>query len=303
MKILKKIIKNGIIRLKYYKLGKKKQGENTLVFFMEEGYPQPHPGLVDRLKAIVGLYYIAKENGFSFRLKYTTPFCLEEYLEPADYNWLAEEIVFEYKNTKLIQYNGEQNLPVFDENVLQYHCYYYEGLNILRANHIENWEEKWHQLFHELFTPSTYLKGLLEMVEKPERYVAIHTRFVNALDNFEEGYESNLTEEEKKQLIARCLKGIEKIIENEKKDVLIFSDSSRFLHEAKIAGYPILSEDDIGHISFQADQSVHDKTFIDFFTMANSEKVYALRGKQLYNSVFSQYAAIVGEKEYEIIEV
>lgn len=304
MKRIKAIIKTAYVRLKFYRPGTENSEGNQLVFFVQDGYPQPHPGLVDRFKAIVGLYYIAKQNGFKFRLVYDTPFLLEKYLQPNTYLWNDIDCISKKrKDTKLITYGGYSEVPKLDKSVSQYHCYYYEGLNILRMANIENWEKTWGELFHELFKPSEYLEGLLKKYVPQEPYIAVHVRFVNALDQFEKGFKKKLSDKEKGELIHRCLERIKEISNKQQKIVYVFSDSMRFLSEAEQRGFQTLPIENIGHISFRKDESVHDKTFVDFYTMAKSDKVYSLQGKHAYSSVFSQYAAIVGSAEYEIVEI
>lgn len=47
---------------------------NTLYFIIDPNIK--HPGLVDRFKAIVGLFYVAKINGFDFKVIFNHPFKL-----------------------------------------------------------------------------------------------------------------------------------------------------------------------------------------------------------------------------------
>lgn len=70
--------------------------------------------------------------------------------------------------------------------------------------------EEWSHLFNELFVPCDeiieriYATGLGE-----KSYVAVHFRFVNALENFEKYYDNALsTQEEKDNLIKRCKDGL-----------------------------------------------------------------------------------------------
>lgn len=51
-------------------------------------------GLVDRLRGIMTTYQFCKENGLDYRIHFTTPCRLEEYLEPNRYDWrIADEDV------------------------------------------------------------------------------------------------------------------------------------------------------------------------------------------------------------------
>lgn len=299
----KKIVKNMYITVRYYSFGKSNIKGNKVVFFIEEGYGQPHPGLVDRFKAIIGLYHVAQESGFEFKLQYTSPFHLEEYLLPGQVDWLCRngEISYKAGDVRMLTYEAAGEIPALEKCVPQYHCYLYEGLNILRAQNVENWEKKWHTYFHKLFAKSEKLEKLLGRVRPGKPFSAVHIRFVNALDSFEKGYESNLSQEEKQALIESCLMTLSMIRKKEEKLIYVFSDSARFLEIAGEHGFMSPPSEHIGHISFQGDRQVYEKTFMDFFLMSEADQVYALQGPHLYNSVFSQYAAIVGDKPYEVI--
>ena len=163
----------------------------------------------------------------------------------------------------------------------------------------DGWESKWKELFFELFTPSEHLQKLLKERSIEGEYAAVHIRFVNALDPFEEEYGSHLSDREKEDLIKQCLSALRDIRQAEMdRRIIVFSDSVRFLERAKSNGFSTLDLSGIGHISFSKNELIHDKTFIDFFAMAKAEKVYSIRGRNLYNSVFSRYAAVIGNGRY-----
>lgn len=50
-----------------------------------------HGGLCDRFKGIISLYAYCKYRGLPFRIRYTYPFRLEDYLAPAAYDWTLRE--------------------------------------------------------------------------------------------------------------------------------------------------------------------------------------------------------------------
>ena len=219
-------------------------------------------------------------------------------------NWLSgeNEISRNSKNVKLMTYDAARGVPALDSEK-QHHCYFYTGRNLLRAMGIERWEARWRQMYHELFKPSDYLQELLRSVRLPQNYVCVHIRFVNALGHFENGYDNYLPEAKQEQLVQACLSAIESVKKREEAELYVFSDSRRFLNIAEEKSLNVLDAAHIGHITFEKSKSVHDKTFIDFYAMAGSRKVYSVQGMGLYNSVFSQYAAIVGGAEYEAVSL
>ena len=180
---------------------------NTLYFIIDPDIK--HPGLVDRFKAIVGLFYVAKVNGFDFKIIFNHPFDLEEYLSVNKYNWIANqsELSYSLQNVRLIPYNGSGKIPKLHKTIKQYHVYCYIGYDIISSNHILNAESVWRNLFLELFKPSQALNECLNCCNLNDSgYIAVHLRFVNALENFEKDQFNTLTEDEQENLIQRCLK-------------------------------------------------------------------------------------------------
>lgn len=301
-------IKNIYLRLKFYGLGNKSiLKNNSVVFIMDKDYHKIHPGLVDRFKAIIGVYYIAKMNNRDFYLCYNTPFRLEKYLLPTKVNWNIDRKKISHCifDTRLLKYDAKAEVPVLNNSIKEYHCYSYLGFNILREQHHKKWEEEWHDLFWELFQISPYLKKKMEDCAPTTDYVAVHLRFVNALDNFESGYDNQLDDEEKTKLIDNCLKKLEEIRrQNNTKEIYVFSDSKRFIKIAEKNGYKALKGiDNVGHITFSNSDDTYDKTFIDFFSLSRAEEVYAIRGGALYNSVYPQYASIVGGAKFTVVSI
>lgn len=297
------------MRGKYYlHFPKKNFEENTFIFFLQNGYPFRHPGLTDRLKAIVNTYYIAKTNGLNFKIVFDYPFALTDYLIPNSVDWIIPQgqISYSWPQTKLFVYdpkNSKFKKELLKSGPIQYHCYFYYGNEYPAMQAPGNdWKKLWHSCFYELFQPSPYLEKLLSGVNVPDHYVCVHLRFVNALDNFERGASSPLNEAQKQDLIASCLDTVQDI-SAKSGELLLFSDSATFLRAAEKKGYHTLGTDSIGHISFDSSRAAIDKTFIDLFTMSRGDKVYSVRGKNLYNSVFPMYAAIIGDIPYETVQV
>ena len=79
-------IKYWIINLIYrLKLRLRRAKKRKVLYFVFEPH-RNHPGLADRLKAVISLYNLAKANGYDFKFYFKTPFALSDYLMPK-YNW------------------------------------------------------------------------------------------------------------------------------------------------------------------------------------------------------------------------
>ena len=291
--------------LKYYaalyswKLDRKIEG-HTVYFIIDPNIS--HPGLIDRLKAIVGTYYVAKQNGFDFKIIFTHPFLLNDYLDCTGQHWVAsfDDLSYSLKNTRLLAYNGGGKVPKLNKNVKQYHVYCYIGYDILHENRIENGEQIWRELFETLFEPSPIVKQALQSYQnlQSEGYVAVHLRFVNALEQFEENQFNFLSLEQQEQLIQRCLAAIREIINRyPARRIVVFSDSTLFLNRVRKTLPVIVLDGEIGHVSFAATKDVVLKAFVDFHMMSKAEVIIRILGAEMYVSAFSYYAAVLGKIE------
>lgn len=68
----------------------KPQTKEPLYIAMVDGEAY-HGGMCDRFKGIITLYAYCKYQNLPFRIRYTYPFRLEDYLSPAVYNWTLRE--------------------------------------------------------------------------------------------------------------------------------------------------------------------------------------------------------------------
>ena len=288
--------------IKYYRrqyhwtLDKSVQG-NTIYFIIDPNIS--HPGLADRLKAIVGTYYIAQQNGFDFKIIFKHPFHLEDYLGSTHYAEL-DELSYSLKNSRILAYNGGGKVPKLDKSIRQYHVYNYIGYDILETNKIGDYKMLWGELYRQLFQPTELLQKALDSISlTPNSYVAVHLRFVNALEQFEENQFNFLSQDQKEELIKKCLKGITDIQRQySNKKIVVFSDSSIFLTRVREElPHCVVLDGEIGHISFSSTDDVVLKTFVDFYEMGRAALVIRVMTAEIYPTVFSYYAALSGGKE------
>jgi hypothetical protein len=104
-----------------------------------------------------------------------------------------------------------------------------------------------------------------------------------------------LSYEKGKELILRCLWHLEKIHhENINKKILVTSDSITFLTEAGKLPYVFVIPGKIAHIrySFGLSKEVYMKSFIDYFLLTHSKKIYSVVEGKMYNSGFPKMAAL-----------
>ena len=279
------------------------KNKSRIIFIFD---PQrEHPGVVDQLKAMIGMYYIAKISNLDYKIIHDDPFSLKDYLVPKSVKWDMpwEELSYNLNNVKIIYCNGQNPIKRVSGKYKQYHVYSYIGYDYLVTNKINEWKKVWKQLYDELFTPSEALLSEINRLNLLEKsYIAIHLRFVNTLDFFEKGEYQSLSVQEKNNLIENCINQIE-IIRNQNLSVpvVVFSDSELFLSKLDNIDVTVLGGK-IQHISQSSDSSTIMKTFVDFYLISRAKKVYSLIGPNMYHSVFPLYASVIGEIDFEQID-
>lgn len=294
-------IKNFVLYIQKYQLKLDKEVHGNTVYFIFDP-KQSHPGLADRLKVIVCAYWIAKINGYDFKVISDT-FQLPKYLHENKVKWIGapEDLSYSIQNSRLLAYNGSGKIPKLNKRIKQYHIVYYIGRNIMVCNQISNWESLWHQCFGELFVWSDHLitcYQALHLINK--RYVSAHLRFVNALEKFEDGHYNTIPKQKQDELINNCLKELKNIQKRHDIPLIVFSDSNIFLTYAKQAGFQSIGGF-VGHISYIHNEDIELKTFLDFYAISQSQKAYRIVKPHMYQTMFSYYAAVSSNIEIETI--
>lgn len=271
---------------------------NVLFFIIDPRFK--HPGLADRLKAIVSCYYIAKQNNYDFKIIFDTPFCLEHYLQPAKVKWVGNIDSLEYskRDTRIYNYIPWHGVPKLKREK-QYHCINYVGHSIFP--YVKGEKPLWSSLYGELFKPSELLQEAIDSCGWAENsYVAIHLRFVNALGKKEDINMKVLPEEKRKHLITKCKRAITDICSIQSVPAIVFSDSSVFLESLLDTPAFLLNTANISHISYSqgSDDKSILKTFLDFYMMSRAREVYRITAPEMYESDFCVYAARMGNKKF-----
>ena len=115
-----------------------------------------------------------------------------------------------------------------------------------------------------------------------------------------------ISEQEKKQLLLSLVDKInQKALLFPNSSIYVLSDSIIFLNYIRektnykvLEGIPKhidIKNNDVGLTS-------QIKTFTDFFFISSSEAIFLLKSKKMYTSSFSKYAAIIGDKSFEVID-
>lgn len=258
-------------------------------------------GLADRLRGILSVYHICKQQNIDFKILFNHPFELSRYLIPNKVNWEITEEALNYnlRVTDLCMitsaggaYEREQQekwfKKEFDRDFQEFH---------VRTNVPFSFLYNFSELFHDLFHPSALLESLINKHKEilGDDYISVSYRFLDLLGDFNETYgQGALPSEEKRVLINKCKKQLELLhAKHPTQKILVNSDSRTFLEAASTLEYTYVIPGEISHVDSPTpvDDSVHDKTFTDFFMMANAKNIYLIIADKMYSSNFPYVAS------------
>jgi hypothetical protein len=266
-------------------------------------------GLSDRLRAMVSVYKLCKKMNLAFRINFTSPFNLNEYLLPNTYDWtiLPDEICYN-KERVSICYIYTFSDSLHDQTAQEFWTKYflkenYKQIHIYTNTNIA--EKEYAMLFKELFKLSPELESLTDFHVKilggNGAFISVAFRFQQLLGDLEEYDDYHpplpvLQDNKKKILIDKCINNLKEIYtENDCGKALVTSDSISFLEEAKRLPFVYVIPGDVRHIGIakNTDKDVNIKLFLDYFVLSRSKKIYLVIESQMYNSGFSSRAALM----------
>ena len=272
-------------------------------------------GLADRLRGIVSVYEICKKKNIDFRLIFNSPFELSNFLVPNKVNWQIEKDELNYNPgvtdvcyiDALTGSNYEANQQKkwftreFNKKYKEFH---------IRTNATFAYNGDYATHFDELFKPSAKLQASIDRQKEiiGTGYISTSFRFLNLLGDFNESvdFQNKLTNEEKSELIAKNIEQLKNLHKKHPgKRIIANSDSTTFLQEAAKLDYIYTIPGNITHIdgkNTSSEYATYEKTFLDFFMIANAEKVYLVQTGQMYNSGYPFAAAKIYNKPFEKID-
>lgn len=272
-------------------------------------------GLIDRLRGAVSTFTVCRELNIPFKLSFTEPFPLTDYLEPNAYDWRCEddEISFAAEQSHPVVTYVQSDTPKEREllrsslyNELKEHqhqqCHVFTNASFC-------YDADFQKEFDTLFKPSERLRLHIEKIQQElgnKPYISISMRFCHLLGDFnEEVYSQTLTKKEQESLIRACMDNIERIhLRHPQKRIVVCSDSVTMLEEAQKKDYVYVIPGKVSHIGNDSSHSYYyyEKTFLDFFIISQAEQVFLLKGSGMHNSGFPYAAARVGNRPYQVVE-
>lgn len=271
-----------------------------------------HGGMFDRLKGAVSVYAASQCIGREFRLSFTHPFDLRDYLEPNEYDWSIDEseLIGGWPAATPVFMYGEFAEPVrlVKMRACESHFYYgYDSLEWLNRKFHKEFE--FGALYNLLFKPSARLRQYIDKYQEDigSKYVVAHFRFLNLIGDSTEIKEINptLAVEQQDSLIERSLAQLKHLKSNMPTHrIMLATDSPRFVsivQKQMPDVYVVPGE--IKHIGTASDTSDIStvKMFLDYYLIAGAEHVYSFVSDGMWKSAFPEYAAKIGQKPFERI--
>ena len=263
-----------------------------------------HGGPTDRLRGILTTYHEAKKLNVPFYISWTSPFNLEDYLEPADFDWRIKPEEISYLKNEAFPFIIEDE-PDFHSSLRMK-----AGLKMWRTqlhvySNADNCRGNYRKLWNELFRPSPAVRNETDkhLKQLGSKFTAYTFRFLQLLGDFKEWAELTLDEEEAERLIEKVTDEFRKLTagigENQK--ILVTSDSRRFLNYiSAIDPRVYVVPGEVKNIDLLKGEFKEAwlKTFVDQQLLMHAEKVTLMRTGKMYKSGFPRFAAEVGGAEF-----
>lgn len=269
-------------------------------------------GLADRFKGILSLFAICQEMGYDFRIHYTSPFRLEDFLLPADHDWRispeelhpAEAAMLVLENTDDSAYQTRKQVQWLRHRLQESP----EEVHVI-TNSNYAYDLDYPALFRQLFRFTPDLEQALEeevqQISGGRPYLSVSARFLSLLGDFREtGNNDALPKDQAEALLAGTLSQLQLLhVENPDYTLLVSSDSTRFLQKAGALAYTYVVQGEVAHTDLmkrQGAERAHLKLFLDFFLISRAERIYLLQGKRMRQSGFPYAASRISGHPFEV---
>ncbi len=271
-----------------------------------------HAGLADRLWGIMTTYYVSRESGYPFRIHYTSPFRLEDFLVPNRVDWRAGEADIDDNRAtpvfirSLLPPRNEGRMRQLRKAIGRCRTEKIHVYNNLKAFP----EGEFASLFHDLFKPSPLLQAELDRHRQAigGDYISCSFRFQQLLGDFTDaGANPPLPQDKRRMLIDGCIARLRSLYESgagRYARILVASDSRTFLDEAARLPFVYIIPGRVVHVQFSGSDAAegHLKTFVDMMMIAGARESYLIKGEGMYESGFPKFASSVTGHPFKVIE-
>ena len=289
---------------KYDRVSQKGSLKSITLVFNGEVY---NGGLTDKLQAIASVYFWCKQNHIDFKVYFSSPFLLTDYLSPHSFNWNTDSDTLDYDGacpkalfSYRIYFGEKKNEALHRKSLDELMKCGKEKIHLY--SNTSCYDEHYAECFNELFVPVQPLETELAVFQEQigEPFVSISFRFTQLLGDLKDTFGTVLPLAERKALIQKCKESIAPILnENHVKKALVTSDSKTFLEEIAILPYVYIIPGSVGHVGNKCTEEQIRKTFWDMLMISRARKAYMVRTPQMYRSGFAKHAALIGNIPYE----
>ncbi|MDR0811392.1 MAG: hypothetical protein LBN23_03835 [Paludibacter sp.] len=281
----------------------------SIIFFTEKG--KWHGGFADRMKGIVTLFHYCLVKNIEFKIYYTFPFELSNFLQPNEYDWIirdSKSIIYNRSEAKFVSIIGDGTINRLTKLKTKKQIHAFANRDVVNLlNDYYKTSYTWGELFNMLFKPTDKLQAAIDEKLKiiDGKYICAVFRFQNMLGDFAEYQYKPLSEDKKEILIEKCKKAVSDLQKNENQRILVTSDSETFLKSLKNLPNVFSFPAKVVHIDNGENETynVYMKSFLDFYLLSASEKIYSIGTAEMYKSEFPLYAAKVNNIAFERILV
>ncbi|QES90183.1 O-fucosyltransferase family protein [Rhizosphaericola mali] len=310
--VLPNTVKETVLGIKRFTFFKQQYPPRQLFIQIIDGR-ETHGGLADRLKGIVSAFCLADSKGMQFKIHHTYPFALINYLQPNLIDWrLTPEDkfssnIFESRIMHITDLGNDIIRFSKSNTKKQFHAYC-KG-DLLHSINLElNKNYDWSTVFHKLFKPSIKLQKEIDDHSKiiGGPYISVVFRFQNLLADFPEYNYPTLAKSEQKNLIEHCSRALLKLQKQHiNSKILVSSDSVTFQNSIIALKNIFTFPKKVVHMDYISGENfeVYLKSFLDFYLIANSEKIYSMGTSIMYKTNFPKYAANLNNIQFERIEI
>lgn len=304
---LKHILKEWYYMIRYLRFFTKKSSSERIGVALIDGRVW-HGGMCDRFKGIISFFNYCRSVNIPFKIYYSYPFNLTDYLIPNKYDWRinVNDIPDSIWNCRPFIATAETGRRLL-RLVTGKHILYYGNRDLSRSISAHPFNTNWGVSFNYLFKPAPSLQKEISNISNSlgKNYIAIVFRFQNLLGDFKEYKFKELTDDNSKEkLINKCTEVIEEIHQaNPSSRILVTSDSKTFLDAAEKQEFTYIIKGNLVHMDnankhTQANNNSYMKSFLDFFMIANAQSVYSIVVNDMYPSEFPEYAAKVNNRPF-----
>lgn len=278
------------------------------IIYMADGRT-PHGGFSDRLRGIFSLFEYCKAEDIEFKINFTNPFDLRNFLLPNHYNWeiRTEDISYCKKDAVFRFVNSYSNMTK-----QLYAKYLHTNRKCYQMHAYTNFtscEERYAEYFNELFRFSPLLDGRIRTYLKDigTDYISVSFRLISLLGDFKDSSFAHelSTDEEKELYIGKCAAFIERLHQENPQypKILVTSDSGLFMKRIEHIPYVYIIKGEVIHMDYVDNHlEGHLKTMTDYFLISKAQKVFCYSYGKMYGATrFAKTAALIGGKPFEMV--